>query len=934
MTKPRVVGIAVVVAAVGLIWWWTSRDRGSPATQVAPQPPGETVAKVQRNTTAKPAHLTVSVSDARGAIAGAMVRIGSGDDVSTLRTEASGEASTTVEAGSYRVAASAKDHEPGFAVREIKAGDDVRLDIKLALGGRSLSGMVTDATGGAIVGARIDAARVGGNAKASDAVAVAITGGDGRYELTVAQGQLQVSATHPDYSGQSRYVEVGAAGATADFALVPGAVVEGTVRDEGTKEAIADADVIVSRERGDRGGGMGGGRRRVKTTSDGRFRVTGLRPGSYEVVAQADDKSTRSPAVIGLGVADSIADLELLVWRAPVVKGLVVTPDGKPVAGASVRATESGLANDITTARDGSFVMTGLSPGRHFLTAASEHHVLVTGAQVELADKDVTGVRVTVEIGVTITGHVEPRQIAEVQLERAPSEERGPGLMMTPLAPVTTAADGTFALGPARAGAATVSARTESGDQGSRAVTVEPGMAEVIVRVAAAGSIAGRVVDGLTPVAGVTVTASPTGDVDRMTIVNGMVTSGVRALTGSKGEFEIAGLPGGTYRLSVLERGRAMKMASPPAPLKLAANEHKTNVELKVERANGTIKGHVVSSDGKPIAEAWVSAHQSIEDMVGSMLPDGGSGAGGGGGMRTITVEANEDGTTTNELTPALTDTNGNFTITGVPSGRWTVTAEAQAGKLRGRVRGVVPDATIEIIAAGVTSLAGTVHGDAGTPKVFEVELDGPTQMARSFATPDGSFNFARVDPGDYVVKVTSDLGSGESRVKVLADTATTVDVTLVANAYVVGKLVDPAGAPVSGMGVALVDDTGDGRVQVSLSGPPPVSAADGTFRLESKAGRKVLVALSPAAPTTKRGLVLEAGKTLDIGSLVVGPPPSGPTPPGPGPGSGSAPGEPLAPLAPHAPSSTPLAPSGPAMSHKAQRVSERDAAHFRSTRP
>ena len=47
---------------------------------------------------------------------------------------------------------------------------------------------------------------------------------------------LLVAASSPDYAPQARYVVVGATGATADFSLVPGGVIEGIVRDEKTRD--------------------------------------------------------------------------------------------------------------------------------------------------------------------------------------------------------------------------------------------------------------------------------------------------------------------------------------------------------------------------------------------------------------------------------------------------------------------------------------------------------------------------------------------------------------------------------------------------------------------------------------------------------------------------------------------------------------------------
>jgi hypothetical protein len=73
---------------------------------------------------------------------------------------------------------------------------------------------------------------------------------------------------------------------------------------------------------------------------------------------------------------------------------------------------------------------------------------------------------------------------------------------------------------------------------------------------------------------------------------------------------------------------------------------------------------------------------------------------------------------------------------------------------------------------------------------------------------------------------------------------------------------------------VTVVDDTGPG-VRVSISGPPPTSGPDGKFRVEHKAGLGVLVVLG-GRPISRRGLKLEAGKTLDVGNISLeGPPPT-----------------------------------------------------------
>jgi hypothetical protein len=230
------------------------------------------------------------------------------------------------------------------------------------------------------------------------------------------------------------------------------------------------------------------------------------------------------------------------------------------------------------------------------------------------------------------------------------------------------------------------------------------------------------------------------------------------------------------------------------------------------------IRGVVTGPDGKPLADAWVSLHQGLEDLVGDADMEHGE-------SRMVQVEMNDDGGAEGGgFAPVLTDANGKFEIANLPRVPWTVLAEAQAGKLRGRQIKVVPDANITIQALGVTELKGTVKP---APGVFAVELEGPTRAQRSFAAADGSFSFGRVDPGEYRVSVTSSAGNGAATVTVKPGQPASVDIALAANATVIGKLVDPSGKPLGGLPVAVIPDANNGQLSVSLSGPPPTSNPD-----------------------------------------------------------------------------------------------------------
>ncbi len=854
--------VVVLLVGVGAWWYLSHRDTGRGdrgATAAVPQPNGSSV-RAASEAPSEPAELAISVVDAKGPV-DAAVRI-DGEEVLAKRTAAGGTLRLSVPAGEYAISASADGHLPGSATKKVAAGEHARVEILLATGGVVLTGIVTDATGGPVASARVDAARLGALFKPGHAIAMAVTGADGKYKLTVPDGPLLVGASHPDYAPQSRYLDVGAAGATADFALVPGGVLEGIVRDAKTKEPVAGARVMATADQATIQ--LAEAQTHVATAGpEGRFRIAGLRPGAYELHAAKDQRRSLAPTRIGLGVAEQLADVEILVGVGPVVRGKIIDDKGAPAAGASAVAMGEGTRDDEAIAKaDGTFELAGLPPGHYFLRGQGNGFVPDRMVPVEIATKDVENVVVHVAHGEKITGHVEPRQLCDVRMD-LDDTLLASGTMPMLLAPVTTDADGNFELSPVSPGKTTLAARCPSGDQGELSVVVTASLAPQVIAVKAGASIAGRVLDGDgKPVPNATVVASARGTSEHVQLVNGVVTSGVQGLTNAAGAYELKGLAAATYGLSVMDRGRPLRMRSAPPAIVLGANDHKTSVDLAVDRATGKISGTVTGPDGKPLADAWVSARQSLQDLVAGMLDHD-----QGEGSRTITMTSSDEGGGGGmEIPPALTDASGHYELAGLPQVKYQVIAEAQAGKLRARAADITPDATVDLHAQALTSLGGTVHGAAGPTALFSVEVVGPTQVERSFT--QGTFEIARVDPGNYTVKVTSADGNGEASVTVIAGQQATVDITLAANAAIVGKLVDASGKPGANLPITVADDSGDGHMSISLQGMPPTSGDDGSFRLETKPGKKIFVVMTQPRPFAKRGLVLAAGQTLDLGTV------------------------------------------------------------------
>jgi RNA polymerase sigma-70 factor (ECF subfamily) len=791
-------------------------------------------------------HVAVTVTDVAGPIADAMIRCAPADgELVIARTGRDGTASIDLAAGKWTIAASADRHEPSASKVDVVAGRDARVALVLALGGRTLTGTVTDAGGGLVRGARIDAARLDADMNPDNAAAVAVTDTSGHYKLSLGGGQIVVAASHPDYAAQARYVDLGTSGATANFVLAPGGVLEGVVRDIQTKQPVPGASVRAKHE-SSAAERIEADEHVVTSSSEGEFRIAGLRPGQYELSARDGDQRTRMPVRVGLGVAEQQASIVLLVGATAAIRGKVVDETGAPAVGVTVQALDGhSPPSDATSDEAGAFVLQGLALGSWLLRGASDRFLAEGHAIAELKATDVDGVVVHVRRGLELHGHVSPRELCDVAVARPDTPDKETR---------ATSNDGDFHVSPLAPGKATVTARCANGDEGTIEVVVAADSPALVVLVAPGAAIDGRVVDtNGTPIAGVMVAAELAGAHQITTIENGVVTSGVKAMTSADGTFEIGRLDAVAYRLLVLDRGRPMRPKQ-PANVTLA-NGQRARIEIVVERPAGTINGTVTGPDGVALADAWVALHLTGDSLTKAMAS-----ANPGGATRL-------SGTGDDQLAPALTDARGHFELTNVPQGEYEVIAEAQSGALRGLVAGVTPDADIAIPLVAAGSVHGTVHGAHGPSALFSIQLTSSTyDDDRSFT--DGTFEFPRLDPGDYTIAVMSSDGTGKATVHVSAGAVASVDIELVVNATVTGRLVDAAGKPITGMSVMLFPDQPVDR-RVKMLSFPPSSGPDGRFSVDGPPGMTTLGVLGPTM-IRKTGLKLEPGATLDLGDVTV----------------------------------------------------------------
>lgn len=274
----------------------------------------------------------------------------------------------------------------------------------------------------------------------------AMTGDDGRYELAeLPEGRYQIRASKGGYVdveyGQRRPFERGRpielndkqVLGDLDFVMPRGAAIEGRVVDD-AGEPVAGASIQLGRYR------YRNGARRLEpsdggsTDDRGEFRLFGIAPGDYYLVASFDERDVGSsdrvryvptyyPGAMSPGdaqpvaikVGQEIAGITLSLLRATTasVSGIVRPADSRsPGLFAFVSASpisESSVHSDFAQAiagADGSFTIGGLLPGAYAIEAQSLPGNELARAEVQINSTDVAGVVLQLSKGSAARGRI------------------------------------------------------------------------------------------------------------------------------------------------------------------------------------------------------------------------------------------------------------------------------------------------------------------------------------------------------------------------------------------------------------------------------------------------------------------------------------------------------------------------------------------------
>jgi large repetitive protein len=564
-------------------------------------------------------------------------------------TDAKGNFSVSVAPGSYMVSA----NHPGYELRQplevsIASGQQQSRELAVAPLAR-VSGMVVDEDRKPVAAATLTPEEASSDGFMMSPMrfmrdSVIVSGPDGRFSTRVSgDADMRMKATRrglPQAKSETFRIAAGDRKSGVVITIPSGIAVSGRVTDREGKPLSGVAVTATEAASGPRGmvirnvvmlGGLGQEEDAVRTGSDGSFTLR-VKEGTYDFSFKREGYSVKTLRGQAVSPASN-TPLEATLEPAVEITGRVVR-GGTGVDGVMINTfSEGGSSASAVTGPDGSFTLSGLSPGEVRASMRKESDFIQEMRTFTAPARDIT---IELPPGTRVSGRVVDKSTRKplTSFQAGVSNSRGGGGMMMVAPPslkAFTTDDGTFVLDNVPSGAVNLVASAPGYAQARMNLTVEEGkpVTDLELELDPGTKLVGKVTgpDG-SALSGVTVRIAQTGS--GSIVLGGM---GKQGVTDSNGEYTIDALE---------PSDENVEFAHPKyVGTRKTITPKGREVRLDVQLTSGQrLSGTVVTEAGAPVADA------EVEAMAGA------------GTYRTT-----------------RSDANGTFTFDSLPSARYRFSA-------------------------------------------------------------------------------------------------------------------------------------------------------------------------------------------------------------------------------------------------------------------
>ena len=768
-----------------------------------------------------------------------------------------------LKAGEYTLSA----RRPGFSrasvdpvnVSEARASEPLELTLRP---GSTISGVLRDRTGNGASGWFVSARPAGQGGMAMG------PGANRTEEPTGPDGAFLLEGLNAGESYELQVMGQAGLGPRRSGIVAPAEGVELTVNGTGqVRGRVVDADSgraipdFQLRYQPDAQGGMrfvmragpGGGRgpyeRQSFHAEDGAFVLEDVPAGRWTVEAFAPGYQSGSASAVSVAEGEASEGVEVRLSKGGVVTGRVLeSRSGRPILDATVRAEQSGgeprMAimriggeggdNEAATDAEGRYELTGLAPGTWTVTASHAEWSEAT-ASVEIKDAPATA-DIRLGRGGSVGGSVlaagRPVGGAQVTLAAAGDSGMRPGMGFLGGGEQSALSDegGRFRFDRLTPGRYTLSAALRDQTSAPAEAVVTGDDAQEVQLTLAEGALVRGVVVGLpdAQLTGVNVSAQGPDFF-------------ASTRTSAGGSFEISGVPEGTISLRANAGDFLTSSRSSSTTVTIGPGQAEATAEIRFEQGF-RVDGRVTRG-GRPVPDARVMA-----------FPDGGNRRSASG----------------------RTDETGGYLMEGLDEGRYTFTANSEAGSPIRKSVELSGDTTVDL-EAPPARLAGTVvEADSGRPigdVGVRIEEDGGGMRFASMASTDssGRFAFEDMEPKRYRVTFQKPAYQVETK-ELTAAEESDLRVELKRGEGIAIEAKDGIFAtPLRGLFVRVADGSGTavftGSVSLDSDGRGEVpSLRPGTYEVRAESSGYAPISLpGVAVPSRTLSLLLTPGGSLEI---------------------------------------------------------------------